>query len=221
MKNQLVQLLVLIIYFLSVYCKDYYKILGVKRSDDTKTIKKAFRILALKYHPDKNDHKDAEAQFREIAEAYEVLSDKDKRAQYDQGNTNFGGDQFKSDFDYEEFYKKFDEAQQRHYRAHHKFHEEAVRRANAKTQRMHERMQKRGFFDEFDFDDLFDDMDDLLESEGGGRGNSGVNEHVVKDGNKVVHTKVTHSVKTERCHTVTTIEGDREVTKQFCTTEEL
>lgn len=102
--------------------------------------------------------------------AYEVLANPEKRAQYDQGNPNFSGDSFKSDFDYEEFYKKFDEAQQRHYRAHHKAHEEAVKRAIRKTQRMHDRMKERGFFDEFDFDDLFDDMDDLLDGEGGSGG---------------------------------------------------
>lgn len=52
-------------------------------------------------------------------------------------------------------------------------------------------------------------------------GSSAVNENIVRDGNKVVHTKTSHSVKTERCHTVTTNEGGQVTTKQFCTTEEL
>lgn len=51
MKYQLAQLLVLFTYLLSVYCKDYYHILGVQKGDDTRAIKKAFRKLALKYHP--------------------------------------------------------------------------------------------------------------------------------------------------------------------------
>jgi curved DNA-binding protein len=65
--------------------KDYYKTLGVPKDADAQAIKKAFRKLALKYHPDKNpNNKDAEARFKEINEAYEVLSDPQKRAKYDQ-----------------------------------------------------------------------------------------------------------------------------------------
>lgn len=64
--------------------KDYYKTLGVARSADEKEIKKAFRKLAQQYHPDKNPgDKTAEARFKEINEAYTVLSDADKRAKYD------------------------------------------------------------------------------------------------------------------------------------------
>jgi curved DNA-binding protein len=65
--------------------KDYYKIMGVPKDVDAQAIKKAFRKLALKYHPDKNpNNKEAEARFKEINEAYEVLSDPQKRAKYDQ-----------------------------------------------------------------------------------------------------------------------------------------
>jgi DnaJ-class molecular chaperone len=64
--------------------KDYYKTLGVSRTATDKEIKKAYRRLARKYHPDVNPgDKDAERQFKDISEAYEVLSDKEKRAQYD------------------------------------------------------------------------------------------------------------------------------------------
>lgn len=64
--------------------KDYYEVLGVDRQADDATIKKAYRKLAMKYHPDRNpDNKEAEEKFKEIGEAYEVLSDADKRAAYD------------------------------------------------------------------------------------------------------------------------------------------
>ena len=65
--------------------RDYYEVLGVGRSADKDEIKKAYRKLALKYHPDKNpDNKDAEEKFKEVNEAYEVLSNDDKRRRYDQ-----------------------------------------------------------------------------------------------------------------------------------------
>ncbi|MDX1491477.1 MAG: DnaJ C-terminal domain-containing protein [Pseudohongiellaceae bacterium] len=64
--------------------KDYYKVLGVDDSADTKAIKTAYRRLARKYHPDVSKEADAEAKFKELSEAYEVLSDKTKRAEYDQ-----------------------------------------------------------------------------------------------------------------------------------------
>lgn len=64
--------------------KDFYKILGINKSANDDEIKKAYRKLALKYHPDKNKTPQAEERFKEIAEAYEVLSDKKKRDIYDQ-----------------------------------------------------------------------------------------------------------------------------------------
>ncbi|MEM2122026.1 MAG: molecular chaperone DnaJ [Candidatus Bathyarchaeia archaeon] len=63
--------------------KDYYKILGVSRNASKEEIKKAYRRLALKYHPDRNKSPDAEERFKEISEAYAVLSDDEKRRQYD------------------------------------------------------------------------------------------------------------------------------------------
>lgn len=64
--------------------KDYYEILGVSKSASAAEIKKAYRKLALKFHPDKNKAADAEEKFKQINEAYEVLSDEKKRQTYDQ-----------------------------------------------------------------------------------------------------------------------------------------
>ena len=63
--------------------RDYYEVLGVSRGADEREIKTAFRRLARQYHPDVSQETDAEAKFKEINEAYEVLSDEDKRARYD------------------------------------------------------------------------------------------------------------------------------------------
>ena len=71
--------------------KNYYKILGVPRTAEPSQIKKAYREMALKWHPDKNaDNKDeAEKMFMDIGEAYEVLSDEEKRGRYDRGEDVF------------------------------------------------------------------------------------------------------------------------------------
>ena len=76
--------------------KDYYDILGVKKGASDKEIKQAYRKLARKYHPDVNpSDKSAEAKFKEINAAYEVLSDPEKRSKYDQYGENWQyADQF-------------------------------------------------------------------------------------------------------------------------------
>jgi len=85
--------------------KDYYKILGVAKSASADEIKKAYRKLALKYHPDRNKgDKSAEAKFKEISEAYAVLSDAEKRKQYD----TFGADGFQNRFSQEDIFRGFD-----------------------------------------------------------------------------------------------------------------
>lgn len=81
--------------------RDYYEVLGVSKDADDSTIKKAFRKLAMKYHPDVSEEKGAEEKFKEINEAYEVLSDPEKRKMYDRfghaganGQGGFGGQGF-------------------------------------------------------------------------------------------------------------------------------
>jgi curved DNA-binding protein len=85
--------------------KDYYQTLGVKKGAPPEDVKKAYRKLAVKYHPDKNPgNKEAEEKFKEISEAYAVLSDPQKKAQYDQ----FGSTGFHQRFSQEDIFRDFD-----------------------------------------------------------------------------------------------------------------
>ncbi len=85
--------------------KDYYKILGVNKDASDEKIKKAYRKLAMKYHPDQNKgDKQAEEHFKEVNEAYAVLSDKEKRRQYDM----FGSEGFQQRFSQEDIFRNFD-----------------------------------------------------------------------------------------------------------------
>ena len=89
--------------------KDYYNILGVKKDASEDDIKKAYKKLAMKYHPDRlsgkseEEKKKAEEKFKDIAEAYSVLSDKEKRAEYDNPMSNFSFNF--SNFDMDEFFR--------------------------------------------------------------------------------------------------------------------
>ena len=76
--------------------KDYYEVLGVARGADADVVKRAYRKLARKYHPDVSKEKNAENKFKEVQEAYEVLRDPEKRAAYDQlGRDYRTGQQFR------------------------------------------------------------------------------------------------------------------------------
>ncbi len=84
---------------------EYYKILGVSKEASTEEIKKAYRKLAVKYHPDKNPgDKEAEAKFKQISEAYAVLSDPKKRQEYD----TFGANGFQQRYSQEDIFRGFD-----------------------------------------------------------------------------------------------------------------
>ncbi|MBW1704136.1 MAG: J domain-containing protein [Deltaproteobacteria bacterium] len=85
--------------------KDYYNILGVSKSASVEEIKKAYRKLALKYHPDHNKgDKEAEARFKDLSEAYAVLSNPEKKKQYDM----FGAEGFQNRFSQEDIFRGFD-----------------------------------------------------------------------------------------------------------------
>ena len=87
---------------MTTHKRDYYEVLGVPRNASDDDLKKAFRKLAFEYHPDRNKDPGAEDRFKEINEAYQILSDKEKRAQYDQfghAGINGGGSQGFGDFE--------------------------------------------------------------------------------------------------------------------------
>ena len=82
--------------------KDYYAILGVERDADAEAIKKSYRKLARKYHPDVSKEPGAEEKFKDVAEAYQTLSDPEKRAAYDRLGTQAPGGDFQPSPDWRE-----------------------------------------------------------------------------------------------------------------------
>ena len=84
--------------------RDYYEVLGVAKDTPKQEIKKAYRKLAMQYHPDRNKSADAEEKFKEISEAYAILSDDEKREQYDQ----FGHAGINGKYNWEDIYQSTD-----------------------------------------------------------------------------------------------------------------
>ncbi|XP_066490138.1 dnaJ homolog subfamily B member 9 isoform X2 [Tiliqua scincoides] len=151
-------LCILMIMELILATESYYDILGVPKNASDRQIKKAFHKLAMKYHPDKNKSPGAEAKFREIAEAYETLSDENKRQEYDQfghaegqrsnGNPfqqsfNFNFDDFFKDFEY--FGKNLNAQSKKHFENHFQDHQQTHRRPRRPFQ---EFSFGGGFFDD-------------------------------------------------------------------------
>ncbi len=91
--------------------RDFYEVMGVPKTASTEEIKAAYRKLAMKYHPDRNpDNKEAEEKFKEAAEAYEVLSNPEKRKQYDQfGYQEAGGGYSSHDMNMNDIFKNFED----------------------------------------------------------------------------------------------------------------
>ncbi|XP_077450389.1 dnaJ homolog subfamily B member 9-like [Stigmatopora argus] len=159
--------------------RDYYDILGVPKVASERQIKKAFHKLALKYHPDRNKGPDAEVKFREIAEAYETLSDDKRRREYDQfghGPSSYGGGgggggsanynfrrHFQS-FNFDDIFKDFDlfGQQQQHFHSHHQAHQKRFFREAAANQ------QRRPFGGGGGgmFDDVFEDLEKMFSFNG-------------------------------------------------------
>ncbi|XP_059479538.1 dnaJ homolog subfamily B member 9-like [Neocloeon triangulifer] len=127
--------------------KDYYEVLGVKKNASEREIKKAFRKLALKYHPDKSKAKNANEKFQEITQAYNVLSDSEKRKKYDLiGDEDYpkpgGGQQYQGGnfhFNFDDIFTHFDH----HFASHQHFHHQPG----------------GGFDSHFKFDDVFEEPD--------------------------------------------------------------
>ena len=80
--------------------RDYYEVLGISRTSSSEEVRKAFRKKAMEHHPDRNKHADASERFKEVSEAYQVLSDPEKRTQYDRfGHSRLFDTRFGPGFD--------------------------------------------------------------------------------------------------------------------------
>ncbi|XP_014861414.1 PREDICTED: dnaJ homolog subfamily B member 9-like [Poecilia mexicana] len=159
---------VLVITELILAKKDYYDILGVPKGATERQIKKAFHRLAMKFHPDKNKSPDAEVRFREIAEAYEVLSDESRRREYDQfgddvytgGETQRAGTHQPFTFNFDDMFKDFNiYSQNRHSRHRRHFEEHSKSHKESHSRR---RRHFQGGFGAGILDDMFDDMDRMF-----------------------------------------------------------
>ena len=166
--------------------------------------------LALKYHPDKNNDPKAEETFRDIAEAYDVLGNAEKRRQYDaQGHQFYQSSNNQDDssgfhFNMNDFFREFDAASARFHKAQHDAHHEFHQRAHARAhQKAHEQAQKGNF--DFDFGSLFDDDDGQIEMDFQNFGGDYIR---VGGENVKVHSSSTTKVVHESCRTVTRREGN-------------
>ncbi|KAM3865247.1 dnaJ homolog subfamily B member 9a [Diretmus argenteus] len=187
--------------------KDYYDILGVPKDATERQIKKAFHKLAMKYHPDKNKSPDAEATFRDTAEAYETLSDEKRRREYDHvGHTAYfnwdmqGRQRQPFNFNFDDPFKDFDiSSQNRH--ARHRRHFEEHSRSHQETHSRHKRHFQGGFGAGGVFVDVFDDMERMF----------AFDRHTKQSENRFQGTSKQH------CRTVTQRRGNMVTTYTDCT----
>lgn len=145
--------------------EDLYKLLDVEKTATQHEIKKAFRRLALQYHPDKNSDEGAEEQFKKIVAAYEILGDENARKKYDQfGHTGSGFSGFEGfgKFDVSSFFKQFDEQFKQFNQFAQEFAKGFQSRNRDRDRKRAERAEKRknkGSNFNFNLDDLFSDID--------------------------------------------------------------
>ncbi|UJR08951.1 hypothetical protein I4U23_013203 [Adineta vaga] len=214
--NSWIQFAILVFCIVIVTAKDYYEILGVKKDATEKEIKRKFRQLALKYHPDKNKDPKAEETFRSIAEAYDVLSNADKRRQYDaQGHQFFSSSSNQQgspgfDFNMNDFFEEFDAFHKSHHDAHHQAHQRAHQHA-------HQKVHEHGFH--FDFGSLFDDDDDIFGTNLHTAGEDGFGFGDLFEGfskNMHMHSHTVSKHSHQHCRTVTRREGNMVSTITEC-----
>lgn len=206
--------------------RDYYDILGVPRDASQHQIKKAFHRLAMKHHPDRNKSPGAEAKFREIAEAYETLSDDQRRREYDQvghgpsaweeaggGGGGAGSHQFNHkpfSFNFDDMFADFDmfgqqqhhHHHQHHQHPHHKRHFESHFHAHQKASqdRHRERPLQGSFGGEGLFDNIFEDLEKMFS----------INKHSSR-----TDSRFQGSAK-QQCRTVTQRQGNMVTTYTDC-----
>ncbi|PWA28506.1 hypothetical protein CCH79_00016324, partial [Gambusia affinis] len=197
---------VLVITELILAKKDYYDILGVPKGASERQIKKAFHRLAMKFHPDKYKSPDAEVRFREIAEAYEVLSDKSRRREYDQfgddmytGQTQRAGAHQPFTFNFDDMFKDFNiYSQNRHSRHRRHFEEHSKPQKESHSRR---RRHFQGGFGAGILDDMFDDIDRMFTFD----------RHAKQTGGRF------HGTTKQHCRTVTQRRGNMVTTYTDCT----
>uniref|UniRef100_A0A667Y389 DnaJ homolog subfamily B member 9 n=1 Tax=Myripristis murdjan TaxID=586833 RepID=A0A667Y389_9TELE len=204
--------------------RDYYEILGVPKDASERQIKKAFHKLALKYHPDRNKSPNAESKFREIAEAYETLSDDKRRREYDQfghgpspgegGRTGYNFNQhFQSfNFNFDDMFRDFDPFghqqphQHHHFHSHHhsqahqKRHFDSHFQAHREATNRHRRQFQQGGFGGGLFDDVFEDLEKMFS----------FNTHSSRTGHEF------HGSGKQHCRTVTQRRGNMVTTFTDC-----
>jgi len=222
------------IWNLSVYvAADHYDTLGVSKKATDKEIKKAFRRLAAKLHPDKNPNnpEEAEKKFVKIAEAYEVLQDPQKRAQYDRfGDAAFknggNGGSHHGNFNMNDFFSGFDEAFANFRSGNKQRHKKAKSHFGFNFDDLFEDdfHSDFGHFDSFfgpsggnenseGFGDLYDNLN-LQFSQGNRGGRRGAN--FMNADFQASSFSSSHS-KTQRCKTITTRSGNSVSTQTICT----